>query len=98
MSKPGRVLRDQSFQRQQHVMDDIGIGVLVDCDSARRVRRVDRYRSVLNSRLLDILANSVGDFDKLVTLHRGNGKSIHGKSARWWGGFGLEEIRFQPVR
>src|SRR5271165_2349063 len=70
-------LRNAALQPQQHVMDHVGISVLVDRDGGRRVRTVDDAEALAHTASLHRLAHALGDLDELVAAARGDRECDH---------------------
>jgi len=71
------VPRDDFVQDVDHVVDNIGVGVFVDCDTGGGVRDKYRYHAILDALIDDMFLNRTGYIDKIRTMNRVDIELLH---------------------
>jgi hypothetical protein len=77
MPKVGLMLGNGAVEPGKHVMDDIGIGILVYCNSGRGVWAVNDAQAFFDAAIVEGLADLFRDFNEGVALAGANFKSFH---------------------
>lgn len=67
VAKSRLLMRHDSIEPQEHVVDHIRVIGLIDCDPGRGMRAVDDPQAILDSALLQMGSDQIGDFQKLIT-------------------------------
>lgn len=69
--------RDHRIELSEQVMNNIRIGVFVDCDAGRRVRDIDNHPAALYVPRLESLVHKIGDTNHLGLLSRSDLGALH---------------------
>lgn len=77
VAETGRILRHQSFERQQHIVHDIRVGIFVDCNPGRRVRNINDDRTLSNPCLMYMGLYLIRDFHEFVAFFSRDLKCNH---------------------
>ena len=76
----GTIVRNQAIENSFHVSGNIGIGVLIDGDSGRRVRYVNVAESAGHARFANCVFDFAGDVHELRAHGGSDAKRLHAGS------------------
>jgi hypothetical protein len=80
----GTIIRNQVIENSFDIPGNIGIRVLVDGDSGRRVRHVDTAQSAGHARLVNCVFDFAGDIHELRALAGPDAKRLHAGRITGW--------------
>ena len=77
VTKTHSVLGNQRAQGMQQVARHIRIGILVNCQTRRRVLHIEHDHAFLRCRFAQLLLHLICKFDEFLALPRAHRKRVH---------------------